>query len=99
MAIYQRDRDFQNLFSQIEVDVIPIKFIQDVTCILKDGNKVVLDKSDFAFESENAGDLESILKNLPFYDELQDLSIRIDYNLVESEVEAEVNTILENVKK
>lgn len=95
MAIYQRDRDFHRIFSEIDVDVIPLKFIKDITCHLNDGTKVVLNESDFRGEPEG-NDLESLIKKLDFYDELSDLKIRINYDRVEQDVGCEVAKILKD---
>jgi len=95
MAIYQRDRNFHKIFAEIDVDVIPLKFIKDVTCYLTDGRKIVLDGADFG-ETEIDDDLEKLIKELDFYENLSDLKIRIDYNRVERDVESEVEKLLNN---
>lgn len=95
MAIYQRDRDFHRLFAEIDVDVIPLKFIKDITCHLNDGTQVILDQDDFKNEGGD-GDLEMLIKNLEFYEHLADLKIRINYDLVESEVGSDVARILKD---
>lgn len=97
MAIYQRDRDFQQLFSEINVDIIPLRFVKEITCVLTDGTKVVLEESDFSVE-ENGDDLESMIKDLEFYDQLADLRIHIDYARVERDVSSEVAKILSDRK-
>ncbi len=94
MAIYERDRDFQKIFSQINVDVVPVKFIQDITCYLSDGSKIVLDQTDFRDDQDS--DLEKIIRDLEFYEMLTDLKIRIDYEKVEQDVGNEVAKILKD---
>lgn len=99
MAIYQRDRDFHTLFAEIEVDVIPLKFVREVVCHLNDGKKVVLTETDFTVEDLEMKDLESMIRDLPFYEQMRDLSIRIDYNLVEKAVSKKVSTMLTTLLK
>jgi len=99
MAIYQRDRNFHELFADIDVDIIPLKFIRDVTCFLDDGTKIVLSENDFVDSEANGGDLESLVRDLKFYDHLTDLSIRINYDKVEKDVGTEVEKILNSRKK
>lgn len=93
MAIYQRDRNFYRIFSEVDVDVVPLKFIKDITCILGDGSTVVLDSTDFSKEPEDS-DLETMIKGLSFYEQVADLKILIDYEKVEQDVESEVAKLL-----
>jgi hypothetical protein len=99
MAIYQRDRDFHQIFADIDIDVIPLKFIRDVTCYLHDGTTVVLCEDDFTEDERTEGNLETLIRNISFYDQVNDLKIRIDYGRVEEFVHIDVNKILRNVTK
>ena len=99
MAIYQRDRTFHQLFSEIEVDIIPMKFIRDITCHLDDGTKVILDTSDFPGDDVDSNHLENLIKHLDFYDNLTDLQIRINYDLVEENVNIAVSKMLDITNK
>jgi hypothetical protein len=95
MAIYQRDRDFHKIFSEISIDVVPLRFIKNITCLLEDGRQVVLD--EFALREADQGeadDLENLIKTLDFYEDLSDLQIRIDYELVERDVDDRVRDLL-----
>lgn len=95
MAIYQRERDFQKIFSEIDIDVVPLRFVKDITCILSDGRKVVLDEHDLREADEgNIDDLENLIKQLDFYEHLSDLNIRINYDKVEQDVGTDVENIL-----
>ena len=95
MAIYQRDRDFHKIFSEIDIDVVPLKFIKDITCVLSDGRHIVLDEDDLREADEgNGDDLENLIRQLDFYENLSDLRIRIDYDLVQRNVGADVDKIL-----
>jgi hypothetical protein len=99
MAIYQRDREFHRLFSEIEVDIIPIKFVRDITCYLIDGTTITLNESDLKKRYNDDGNLETVIKELEFYDDLTDLQIRINYDRVEKDVGAEVKNILSKLTK
>lgn len=100
MAIYQRDREFLRIFSEIDIDVVPLRFIKDITCVLSDGRHIVLDEKDLREADEgNVDDLEHLIKQLDFYEDLSDLRIRIDYGLVERDVGADVNKILSKREK
>jgi hypothetical protein len=56
---------------------------------------VVLD--EFALREADQGeadDLENLIKTLDFYEDLSDLQIRIDYELVERDVDDRVRDLL-----
>ncbi|SRR6056297_2088539 len=95
MAIYQRDRDFHRIFSEINIDVVPLRFIKNITCLLEDGRQVVLDEVSLReADHGQSDDLENLIKALDFYEDLNDLQIRIDYDLVERDVDDRVKDIL-----
>jgi hypothetical protein len=99
MAIYQRDRDFHQIFADIDVDVIPLKFVRDVTCYLNDGSTVILKEADFTEDERTKGNLETLIKNISFYEQVADLKIRIDYGRVEQDVVVEVEKMLSILSK
>lgn len=99
MAIYQRDRDFHRLFSEIDIDVIPLRFVKDVTCHLTDGKTVVLNQKDFSSKDLEEDHLENLIKDLDFYEDMADLSIRINYERVERDVGSQVDKILNGTSK
>ena len=95
MAIYERDREFHKIFDEIEVGIIPLKFVRDITCFLKDGTNIILTVDDFDKFAPDAKHIEHLVRDLPFYDRLTDLNIRIDYDLVEEDVSKKVAKILD----
>jgi hypothetical protein len=99
MTIYQRDRDFHQMFAEIDVDVVPLRFVKDITCFLNDGTTVILSESDFTQEELKTGGVETIIRELTFYDNLTDLQIRIDYDRVEKDVVIDVENLLNRLKK
>lgn len=99
MAIYQRDRDFHRLFSEIDIDVVPLKFVRDITCHLGDGTKIVLEEKDFSEHDLEHNDIENLVRNLEFYESLVDLSIRINYDRVEDDTRADVEKILNKLNR
>lgn len=94
MAIYERDRAFHRIFSEIDLDIIPLRFVKDITCHLSDGKKIILSKQDLIGSDIENNDLESAIKSLEFYSEITDLQIQIDYDGVEHDVGLRVAQIL-----
>lgn len=95
MAIYRRDRHFQNMMSEIEVETIPLRFVRNVNCVLHDGTTVVLGQSDF--DEDCKEDLESMIKDLEFFEAISDLRISIDFDKVEADVSEHVTQILKRI--
>lgn len=95
MAIYHRERHFQSIINDLDVETIPIRFIKDVTCDLRDGTTVVLQQEDLKGKSLTSRNIEAIVKDLDFFDMLEDLKIRIDFEKVEVDVVREVSDLLD----
>lgn len=95
MAIYQRNRGFQAIIDELEVNTIPIRFVRELICYLKDGRVFELKRLEEVDDSTT--DLETFLKALDFFDELQDLKIHIDYEKVELDVTDQVTELLKRV--
>lgn len=95
MAIHQRDRNFHRYLAEIEIDVIPLKFIRDITCHLEDGSSVTLSEGDFNPDDIENNHTENVLRNLDYFDNVIDVKIRIDYTRVEEIVSATVSTMLD----
>jgi hypothetical protein len=83
------------MMNDIEVDIIPLQFVQDITCILSNGSTVILSQDDF--DGTYNEDIESMIKSLDFFDSISDLSIRIDFDKVESDVSEHVTQILKRI--
>lgn len=72
-----------------------MQFVQDITCILSNGSTVILSQDDF--DGTYNEDIESMIKSLDFFDSISDLSIRIDFDKVESDVSEHVTQILKRI--
>ena len=97
MAIYERDRDFKKMFHEIEMSVIPLRFIKDIVCYLSDGSEIVLNEDDIKKADSGNSDLTTLIQSQKFIEMLTDLRIRINYELVEEDVGGEVAKILKNI--
>lgn len=93
MAIHRNERRFQKIFSEIDINIVPVKFVKDVTCSLQNGNEIVLKAADLTNKTAD-DNLETVIRQLEFYDKLSELKIRINYELVEREVDEQVKILL-----
>lgn len=97
MAIYQRDRDFHKIFSEIELNIIPVKCVKELVFYLEDGSQVTMNSNDLDTHDTEKYHVESLIKDLNFQDQMVNLRVRIDYDRVEEQVNTEVNKILNNL--
>lgn len=97
MAIYTRERNFNRIIEDLNVNTIPLKFIKDITCLLTDGKELVLTKADFIKSKSES--LESLIENLGLDSVLADLKIRVDFGKVEEDVKEQVTNLLDFTKK
>jgi hypothetical protein len=95
MAIYRRERNFQNLMKEISVETIPLKFVRRITCVLFDGSAVQFNNTDL--DQGGSEDLETMLKELEFFDSISDLNVEIDFGRVEADVSEHVANILKRI--
>jgi len=90
MPIRKKDRTFQNIIRDIEIDEVPLDYIEKVVLVLENGDRVI-------FEGEVLQEIDEpniVLFIMAAVEELgedygspvRDLEIVIDYNLLETEV-------------
>ena len=99
MPIHKRDRSFQNIVREIEIDKIPVDYIQSLALVLENGDRVLFDGEDLKnIEEENI-----ILFLFSAIDELgeeygspvEDLQIIINYNQLEAEIMERTKKLLD----
>jgi hypothetical protein len=95
MAIYKRERSFNNILKEISVLKVPLQFVSMIKCQLRCGDLVEFNKQDF--EESEATDVECMIRNWEFYDQIEDFQIRIDFSKVEKDVDVEVSKLLDKI--
>ncbi len=86
MAIYQKERHFQSIIRELDVETIPTRFVKDITCYLRDGSVFTLTNDEFCGVDSATDNIENVVKDLEFFNLLADLKIQIDYDKVEKDV-------------
>jgi len=98
MPIHKRDRNFQNIVSELDVKSIPTEYIQQLNLVCENGDRIAFREDDLE-EFQSDDDLVSGLINLvEGNDDLQsrviDVEIIVDYKKLENEVKSRTEKIL-----
>jgi hypothetical protein len=93
MAIHARPRDFQQLFSEIDIQIIPFSVIKDITFTTEDGSETIIRRSDFR-RFGNPTCVKDLQEQLRLT-KIDDIKIRIDFALLESDVHSAVDELFD----
>lgn len=96
MAIYQREREFNDILEEVEINTIPLRFVRSLRCVFQNGSTVLIDSEDLTDEDLNTKDVESLIKEQPFYESLEDLQIKLNRVAIERDTTDIVETIFTN---
>jgi len=97
MPIHKRDRNFQNIVRELEIKSIPAEFIDKLTLICENTDRITFDGD--TMESLGKDDLvESLIKLVEDNEDLEsqvvDVEIIIDYKKLEAEVNKRTEKLL-----
>lgn len=82
MPIERKDRSFDIIFDQVSLDHVPAEYILEISIELMDGSSVSMTKEDL-IEIERSG--KDIVNHL-MKDDIKDIQVKIDFELVKSDV-------------
>lgn len=99
MPIHKKDRSFQNIVRDVDIDEIPLDYIERLILVLQNGDRVI-------FEGEDLQDVDEpniVLFIMSAVDELaedygspvNDIEIVIDYNRLEEEINKLTKNLLD----
>jgi hypothetical protein len=98
MPIKKKDRSFQNIVREIEIDQVPVEYIDTLTVVLENGDRVLFEGEDL--EDIEADNIVSFI--MAVADELGDehgsnienIEIVVNYADLEQDVSEKVNKLL-----
>jgi len=98
MPIKKKDRSFQNIVREIEIDQVPVEYIDTLTVVLQNGDRVLFEGEDL--EDIEADNIVSFI--MAVADELGDehgsnienIEIVVNYADLEQDVSEKVNKLL-----
>lgn len=101
MPVHKRDRNFQNIVRDLSISSVPADYIQSLSLITIDGDKITFQGEDISLniESDNQTDVVSLLiamveENGDISDEIADVEIIIDYKKLETDIADLTNKLL-----
>jgi len=89
VSIDRNDRSFDHIFDEIQVHSIPVKYIDRLRVILKDGTEIDTADPEHQKRVISAVDVADI----------KDLQISLDYDAIKKDVTNEINDVLGNIFK
>lgn len=99
MPIHKRDRKFQKIVSEVDIDEVPSEYIEYISFLLENGDEVILEKDALHIvDNEN---LFSFLATAvteisdDYGSSVSDLQIVIDYKKLEKQVKELTKDLLE----
>tara|TARA_R110000868_G_scaffold58174_2_gene179730 strand:+ start:1933 stop:2271 length:339 start_codon:yes stop_codon:yes gene_type:complete len=99
MPIHKKDRTFQNIVRDVDIDEIPLDYIERLILILDNGDRVIFDGDDL----EEIDEPNIVLFIMSAVDDLardygspvNDIEIVIDYTRLEQEVKRLTTNLLD----
>ena len=89
MSIERNDRSFDNIFDEIQIHSIPVKYIDRIKVILKDGTEI--DTSDPEHQKRIIAAVD--------VGDIHDLQISLDYDAIKKDVTKEIKNTLGGIFK
>jgi hypothetical protein len=96
MGIKKRDRSFENIVREINIDVMPVDYIDELTLILADNTRVT-------FDGDDLNKIENVLQFIKMVaaeleeehgEEVEKVEIGINYSALENDVNEKVKKLL-----
>ena len=99
MPIHKKDRSFQNIVSELEISSVPAEFLQQLSLVCENGERILFDK-DTLDEIVDSGEpnlvktLIDIVEQEGLEKKITDVELVIDYKKLEQEVHIKTKELL-----
>lgn len=97
MPIHKRDRNFQNIVSELDIKSIPSEYIQQLTLVCENGDRISFlerDLADFKGGDLIAGLIHLVEDNTDLKSRVIDVEIIVDYVKLENDIKQRTESIL-----
>jgi hypothetical protein len=98
MPIKKKDRSFQNIVREIEIDQVPVEYIDTLTVVLENGDRVLFEGEDL--EDIEADNIVSFIMAVAdemgedYGSNISNIEIVVNYADLEQDVSEKVNNLL-----
>lgn len=82
MPIERKDRSFDIIFDQVSLDHVPAEYILEIIIELQDGKIVTMTKKDLIRIEKSGRDVVNHIMK----EDIKDIQVKIDFELVKSDV-------------
>ena len=97
MPIHKRDRNFQNILRDLEIKSIPTEFIQQLSLVCDNGDRITFDGETLE-EFDNGDLVVTLIQLVEDNDDLEsnvcDVEIIIDYKKLEKDIAQRTDQLL-----
>lgn len=99
MPIHKKDRSFQNIVSELEISSVPAEFLQQLSLVCENGERILFDKETLD-EIVDSGEpnlvktLIDIVEQEGLEKKITDVELVIDYKKLEQEVHIKTKELL-----
>ena len=99
MPIHKKDRSFQNIVSELEISSVPAEFLQQLSLVCENGERILFDKETLD-EIVDSGQpnlvktLIDIVEQEGLEKKITDVELVIDYKKLEQEVHIKTKELL-----
>ena len=98
MPINKRDRSFQNIVRELDIEKIPVEYVESVTLILKNGDSIIFEGEDLEeIEEDNViSFIMAVSSDLAeeYGSEVENLEIVMNYSRLEQEIVDKTKALL-----
>lgn len=98
MPINKRDRSFQNIVREVDIDQVPIEYIDTLTVVLQNGDRVLFEREDLEdIEADNiVGVIMAVAQELgsEYGSDIENIEIVVNYSELEKDVSEKVSKLL-----
>ena len=100
MPIHKKDRSFQNIVSELEINSVPAEFLQELSLVCENGDRLLFDKDSLeevidSNENNFVKALIEIVEQEGLQKRITDVELVIDYKKLEKDVYKKTKDLLE----
>jgi hypothetical protein len=102
MPIHKKDRTFQNIVRDVDIDEVPVEFIERLILVLENGDRVIFEGDDLR-EIEEPNILMFIMSavdelSADYGSPVSDIEIVVDYHRLEDQINSLTKNLLDKNK-
>ncbi len=98
MPIRKKDRSFQNIVREVDIDRIPVEYVQTLTLVLANNDRIIFEGEDLKEVDEDhiVAFLVSVAEDISdeYGSPIEDIEIVVNYSRLENEISSMTKQLL-----